>query len=170
MATSLLEAIAALGLQAVLLATLVSTLSMAAAAGRGAWDLHADGAGRRQVEHLVLEAFARAGRGPSSPHPLAVARADELVLTTDLDGDGSVDGRTAERTALLIRADRDGRSRLLHRIGRQSMTVSAPLEAGAAFVYLTAGGSRATSLDGVRLVEVPIAGGHLRVAVAPWPP
>jgi hypothetical protein len=170
MATSLLEAVAAIGLQALLLASLVATLAVAATTGHSTWDLHAEAVARRQVEHLVLEAFARAGRGPSSPGPLALARADELVVVADLDGDGSIDARSTERTAFLIRRDADGRPRLLHRIGRQSMTISTPLRTGATFAYLTARGARATSLDRIRLVEVPIAGGRLRVAVTPWLP
>jgi hypothetical protein len=165
MATTLLEALASLGLYAVVLATLLSTLTTVVASGRGASDHYVRAAGERQLEQLASRAFVRAGEGPRRPSPLAVAHRDELVLTADLDGDGTVDPHTAERTSFLIRRDTDGRAKLLHRIGRQSMTVSQPLSRDAAFVYLAADGSRTSSLDRIRLVRLPVAGGHVWLAV-----
>jgi len=163
MAASLLETVAALGLGAMLLATLAGTLVVAIDVGRGGWDLYLRTANQRQVENLIDVAFGRAGAGPLGPPALHSARFDQVVLDADIDGDGRIDSSSAERTSFLLQRDGHGRTSLLHRIGRQSMTISTSLSPSATFSYTDTDGSPTLDPNRIRLVGIPIEGGLLLV-------
>jgi len=86
---SLIEAVAALGIQALLLATLLSSSTGLAILTSEAWDAHAELFRQRQVEHLLEIASAQAGAGPAAPATVAASSGDVVVLHADLDGDGA---------------------------------------------------------------------------------
>jgi hypothetical protein len=157
--TGLLEAVAALALHGVVLASLLTGTTTLALLGREAWVVHAELFAERQVEHLIDTAAARAGSGPATL-PVAEASAETIVLHADLDGDGAIDETSSERSAFELRpaAGRADSSTLLYRIGRQGMKIEEGL-AGTSTIRLLSrdGGQPAAPADATG-VEFPRTG------------
>lgn len=137
--TALLDVLVGTALGLGVLAALVP------AVGLGARLLAVAGA-RGEVEdtaHLAIEALAfdvrRAGYDPARAGIAGVvdARADGLVITADLDGDGAVDPASEETVEYVWRPATRRLSRI---VGRQSMPLGDGVTA-CAFRYLDAGGA-----------------------------
>jgi len=156
-AASLLEAITSLALQSLVLASLLATLGLHVVLFEDAHALLAEAYDARQAEQLLDTAVGAAGTGYGPPAPIAQASPTAVVLDADLDGDGAIDDRGAERTTLEIRDDSGDRSRLLHWLGRQAVTISADLPADARLELLGPSGAAAVSLAEITAVSVPIA-------------
>lgn len=163
-ATSLMEMAAALALEAVVLASLLSALTSAALTNATAWELHASLFAARQVEHHVDVAAGRAGTGPNRPPAVASASTHACSLLADTDGNGRIDARTAERTAFELRPS-TGDTSLVHRLGRQSMAIDVRLPDGTRFAYTDAAGNAALAPSAVTTLSIPTAAGELVAAL-----
>jgi hypothetical protein len=163
--SGLLEALFALALNGVVLASLLAGTTTLTVLAREAWTIHARSFAERQVESLVDVATARAGAGPGSPPALASASATSVVLQSDLDGNGVAETTSAERTELELRAS-SGTRVLFYRIGGQSMRVEEKLPGASAFVLLTMNGATATTLADATCIAVPRAAGTLYTLLA----
>jgi hypothetical protein len=155
--SSLLEAAAALGLEALALSSLLCAATNLAVLTRDAWELHAETFRERHLEHLIETAGAYAGSGPGRPAAVAAASALSIVFHADVDGDGAVDSTSAERTELELRAGAGGTRNLFHHVGRQSMKVADGLSADAHFELSGANGAAADPSHATALL-VPFAG------------
>jgi hypothetical protein len=146
-AASLMEAMAAVGVQALVLASvLVTSTALTLLAGE-TWGLEAQLFAERQVEHLLDTAAARAGSGPSGPPAIANASASKVVFFADLDGNGSVDTSSSEKTEIEVRSPTASTRSLFHRLGNQGMTVEDRLPATATIAYVGPGGLAASAAD-----------------------
>jgi hypothetical protein len=163
---SLVETLASLVLESLLLATLAASLVNAASICRAGEKLVHDAVRRRHLEHVLDHTFESAAIGRNRPAGVLRASPEELVLQADLNGDGRIDSRSAERSALELRSDGSG-LRLVHRIGRQGVTVAVGLDATSRLRYLDAGARAATRAVDVRLVVVPTADGPLHFWIRP---
>ena|SRR6185503_3876951 len=163
--SGLLEALFALALNGVVLASLLAGTTTLTVLAREAWTLHARSFAERQVESLVDVATVRAGAGPASPLALASASASSVVLQADLDGNGIAETTSAERTELELRAS-SGTRVLFYRIGGQSMRIEEKLPGTSAFVLLAKNGAAATTLADATCVAVPRATGTLYTLLA----
>jgi len=162
---SLLEAMAAIGLQALVLASLLTSTTGITILVGDVWSAHASAFAERQVEHLVDAAIARAGAGPADVPAVGDATSERIVFQADLDGDGVVDTSSAEQTELELRATSASSPRtLLHRLGRQGMTVEDDLPSTSRVSLLGRGGAPATPTDATG-VEIPRRNGLLAVAI-----
>ena len=150
----LMEAVFALALHAVVLASLLSGTTTVTLLARETWTAHASLFAERQVEHLIDAATARAGAGPGKPLPVGEASASTVVLHADLNGDGVVDTNSSERTELEVRLS-SGTRVLFHQIGRQSMRVEEHLPAPSVFRLLARDGNPAATLADTTCIEVP---------------
>lgn len=167
---SLLETVAVLALEGLLLATLSSALIVSTAISSAGESATRGIVARRHLEHLLERTFSSAGLGAAARTPISRARADEVVLQADLDGDGLIDTRSAERSAIELRRTGPGVLALRHRVGRQVITVERGLPAGARLLYFAADGRPATRIELIRVVAVPTATRPLYFAVAPPAP
>ncbi len=139
---SLLEVVFALALEAAVLASLFAALTTALITQRAVWDEQARLFVERQVEHLVDQATAAAGAGPSRPAALAELDAARIVVEADANGDGIVDPTSAERTAFSVRSGASpSGDALVHEIGRQSMRIAEPLPQDARLEGIAADGT-----------------------------
>jgi hypothetical protein len=162
---TILEAMAALGLQALLLASLLTSTTGIAILVHDVWVVQASAFGERQVEHLVDVAVARAGAGPSRPAPVANATSEQITLYADLNGDGSVDTSTSEQTQIELRHTSASSPRtLLHRIGNQGMTIEDSLVKTAQIILIGRNGAAAGAADATGMA-IPRRGGTLAVAI-----
>ncbi len=155
---TILEAVASLGLHVLVLGLLGHTVAANALALTAALSVHRTTIAVRHVEHLLDRSSGRAGRGGLG---LTLAR-DRLVLDCDADGTGGIDTHGAERTAFELWPSSGGQ-RLVHRIGRQPMTILDGIDPAAHFAYSTT----APTAAGQRLVlvELPLPQEPLRVAI-----
>ena len=133
------------------LAMLATTLATTIELGNTSWQLQQQLLNRRHVEHLLSTSISRAGRGFEGASALTIATSTVLVLRADLNGDGRIDDRSAETSSFELERG-SGATRLLHRMGRQSMTLARGLPEDAAFVLLTDHGQPATSAASVAVV------------------
>ena len=162
---TVLEAIAALGLQALVLASLLSSTTGLTILAHDVWLSHASAFGERQVEHLIDIAVARAGTGPSRPAPVSDATTEKITLHADLNGDGTVDSSSSEQTELELRSTSASSPRtLLHRLGKQGMTVEDGLPNTAGMTLVGRGGAATGVADATGIV-VPRRNGLLAVAI-----
>jgi hypothetical protein len=160
-----MEAIAALAMHGLVLASLLSGATTSTLLAREAWTIHAELFAQRQVEHLLDGITARAGSGPGSPQPVAEASAAALVLHADANGDGVVDPNSSERTELELRAGVGETRVLFHRIGRQSMRIEERLSDDASFRLLARDGGDAATVTDAACISVPRASGTPLFAV-----
>lgn len=161
---SLIETVAALSLETLIMAGLMTTLGSAAAFTDQIRTQRDEVVDARRVEQLLDHAFARAGSGPSAPEPIALATPLRLVLQADLNGDAAIDSRSSERIELGLLRDGEHR-RLVHRIGRQSVTVAAELPADARFDYRDADGNPTGNRPAIRLLRIPLGSSVYAVAL-----
>jgi Tfp pilus assembly protein PilW len=134
---SLVEALvaAAIGL------LVLSALTAALAGGARALVRSGARAEASDTSGLAAEAFLfdvrRAGHDPAATGvmPLVLARADRLTLEADLDGDGTVDGASAEHVSWVCNATARRLSRV---VGTQSMPLADGV-LGCGFRYLDPG-------------------------------
>jgi hypothetical protein len=164
-ATGLLEALFALALHGIVLASLLAGTTTLTVLAREAWSIHAESFAERQVESLVDIATGRAGTGPGSPAALASAAAASVVLQADLNGNGVADTTSAERTELELRTS-SGTRVLYYRIGGQAMKVEEKLPATSAFALLAKNGAIAGSTADATCVVVPRPHGTLYTLLA----
>jgi hypothetical protein len=163
-ASTLLEAMAALAVALTVLGTLAASLAASGAASLGAWRLAYAISETRQIEHLLEATLARASAAGGR---VAACSADELVFEADLDGNGSVDSSSSERTAFVLSNRSGGRRALSQRLGRQSITVVDSLTSTARVRCVDQHGIETTDPLALRLVEVPVTAGSTRqLAVA----
>lgn len=161
---SLIESIAALALEAIVMIGLVTTLATATTFADGIREQRDAVVDARRVEQLLDHAFSQAGAGPSVPPAIALAEPSRVVVHADLDGDGSIDTRSSERTEFALR--RDGTTqRLVHLIGRQSITVVRDLAVSARIDYRDADGNPTTNQQAIRLLRIPIGNAVYHVAM-----
>jgi hypothetical protein len=151
-ALGLLESLAAVALETLVLAALLAQLVAAVELGGAAWAMHARIFEVRQAEDLILTALTRAGEGLDGQLCIRASSETVLELAADLDGNGRVDTDSAERTALLVDRDAGERSRLVHRMGRQSMTILSGLAPNAHLVALDRYGATARSTEDITLI------------------
>ena len=163
-ATGLLETLIAASLQVVILAGLTWTFSMSVGQVGEAWRVHRELTRTRQVEHL-LDEMTSAAIAPALARGI-VESCDRLAVRTvrDLDGDGLADARTSERSAFTIDR-RSGQTTLLHRIGRQAMSVQAPTDEPLALECLDIRGRAISDPAFVSLIALPTVPVGLLVAV-----
>lgn len=162
---TILEAMAALGLQALLLASLLSGTTGITILAHDVWAVHASVFAERQVEHLIDVAAARAGAGPSSPPPIADATPEMMTLYADLNGDGTIDTSSSEQTQLELRhASALSPRTLFHRIGNQGMTIEDGLQNTAGMTLIGRAGTGAGSADATG-IKIPRRGGTLAVVI-----
>jgi hypothetical protein len=142
-ATGLLEAVVALGLHALMLASMLAGTTTCTLLARESWRVQAELFRERQLEHLLDVAATAAGSGPGRPAAVASADALSVVLAGDTDGDGATEATSAERTELELRAStaQPGTLRLLHHVGRQAMTVDDGIASGAQLGVIGAEGN-----------------------------
>jgi hypothetical protein len=163
---SLIESIAALVLEAIVMTGLVATLSTATTFAdriRTQRDAVVDS---RRVEQLLDHVFLQADIGPLVPSAIALAEPTRIVVHADLDGDRLIDPHSSERTEFALQ--RDGASqRLVHRIGRQSVTVVRDLPGDARFDYRDAEGNFTGDRLAIRLVRISIGSTDYSVALRP---
>lgn len=164
-AATLLESLAALAVALTVLGTLSAALAASGASSIAAWRLAHALSDARQVEHLLETTLARtlaaAGRVTS-------CTPDEVVFEGDLDGNGTVDTHSSERTAFVVSARPGGRRALSQRLGQQSITIADTLVGSAGIRCFDLYGAATADAFAVRLVEVPIAAQSTRsLAVAP---
>jgi len=152
-------------LQGAVLTTLAVALAGAASATRGAWMIHHQLSSVTRIEHLLDHALARAGATAATTGPVVRPAARELTLRADLDGDGVVDGRSAELTAFALGSSADT-IRLTHRMGRQSMTIATGLPDAGTFEYFSRHGSKVATSTATSVVQLPLTGGHGVLAAA----
>lgn len=119
---SLVETSAGLAIAATLLATTLTAMQQAVRIGARAEDLCEKMFVQRQFESLIDHAALAAGSGPAHPPALQGLTDQQAVFGADLDGDGIVSESGSETTAVEIVNDAS-RTRLRHRLGRQTMTV-----------------------------------------------
>ena len=160
---TLIESIAALALEAIVMIGLASTIAAATELTAQLREQRHTIVDARRVEQLLDHAFALAGAGPTGSAAIVAADPARVVLHSDLDGDGAIDPRSSERTEFSLR--RDGSSkRLVHRIGRQSVTVVRGLPTGARLSYRDINGRSTQDPLAIRLVRIPL--GSVDYAVA----
>lgn len=165
--TSLLETTAGLAIAATLLATLLAAMLQAARIGAQAEELCEAVFARRQFESLVDRAALAAGSGPAHPLALQDLATGQAVFAADLDGDGTVSDTGSETTAVEV-VNESSRTRLRHRLGRQTMTVLEFEDSTAGVVAYDRAGSSTWSLDASLLEVVAVrAGDALDVARDP---
>ena len=163
--TGVLEALFALALHGIVLASLLAGTTTLTVLAREAWSVHAQSFAERQVESLVDVATARAGAGPANPAAVGTASASSVVLQADLDGNGTAETSSAERTELELRAS-SGTRVLFYRIGGQSMRVEEKLPGSSAFALLAANGNPASNAAEATCIAVPHAAGTLYTLLA----
>ena len=163
--SGLLEALAALAMHGLVLASLLGGATTLTLLARETWTAHAELFARRQVEQLLDASVARAGAGPASQAPVALASGTSIVLQADLDGNGAVDPNSSERTEIELRAGTGATRVLFHRIGRQSMRIEERLAQDSAFRVLAASGADATAAADATCIVVPRAAGSPLYAV-----
>lgn len=132
----LLESLAAVALETLVLSALLAQLVATVQLGGAASALQNRIFEARQAEDLILTALTRAGEGLDAQACVRTYSETVLEVAADLDGDGRVDAASAERTALLVEPDAGNRRRLAHRMGRQSMTILSRLARDARLVAL----------------------------------
>lgn len=162
-ASSLLESAAALAVTTIVLATLTAALGASAVSSQGAWGTAQGMADQRHVEHLLDTAFARTLAAGGS---VRECTNETVVLEADLDGDGSVDPNSSERTAFSVVVRTASRRALTQQLGRQSMTLSDALPGDAALRCIDSLGGIAADANLVRVVRVPVTGTATRMLVA----
>jgi hypothetical protein len=92
-------------------------------------------------------AFAGADPVRAGITALRSASGDHVELESDLDGDGAIDGASAERILLARAGQADGR--FMRWVGRQSMSIAAPVPtAGVRLRYFDAAGEEIGSAGG----------------------
>ena len=163
-ASTLLEAMAALAVALTVLGTLAGSLAASGAASISAWRLAYRLAETRQVEHLLETTLARASAAGGR---VTSCGADELVFEADLDGNGTVDTDSSERTAFVLSNRSGARRALSQRLGRQSITVVDTLAAGARMSCLDLSGGETADPLSVSYVEVPVAADSTRGVATP---
>jgi hypothetical protein len=166
---SLVETLAVLSLEGLLLATLTSALIASTDVSRTGKETTRRIVARRHFEHLLDRTFAAAGGGAAAPVPLLRAEAAELIVQADLNDDGRIDVRSAERSALELRSAPASTLRLLHRIGRQAITIDERIPAPSRLRYYAADGRTAAHIDEIRVVAVATSSRTLYFAVPPPP-
>lgn len=163
---TLVESIAALALEAIVMIGLVTTLASATILADGIRQQRDAVVDAHRVEQLLDYAFSRAGAGPSAPPAIALAEPTRVVVHADIDGNRMIDPRSSERTEFTLR--RDGATqRLVHQIGRQSVTVVRKLPGDARFEYRDAGGHITRDRQAIRLLRIPTGGAVYHVAMRP---
>ncbi|MFQ5477927.1 MAG: hypothetical protein ACE5E4_04845 [Candidatus Binatia bacterium] len=164
MGHGLVQAMAALALEGLLLASLLGSLVSTVRLAASCHQLQATMARASQVERLVDSAAAVAGAG--SPTQAAVLDADSahVSLMADLDGNGLIDDRSAELTSLELRKIANSR-RLSHRIGRQSMTILEGLPVSATVRNYDVFGLPPDAPSDLRLFSLPDGVGNLYYAL-----
>lgn len=163
---SLLETIVAIALEAVVLSGLTTSLLAATEMTATLRTQRGRTLETHRLEQLIDHGITLAGTGPAHPPAVAEAEAKRLVLHADLNGDSSIDPRSAERIELIVRSD-GSTQRLVHRIGRQSATIARELTGDASFTYLDALGRATIDRSEIRLVHVPAPDGQIVIALRP---
>jgi len=153
-ASTLVEAMAALTISLTVLGTLSAALAASGVASVSAWRLAYGLAETRQIEHLLETTLARASAAAGR---VTSCTADEVVFEADLDGDGTVDTTSSERTAFVISTRSGGQRALSQRLGRQSITLVDTLGSTAHVRCFDRSGIETADPLAVRLVEVPVA-------------
>lgn len=166
---SLIESIAALTVEAIVLLGLAGTMGATTSMSTQLRELRDDAVDLRRIEQLLDHAVSRAGAGPLAPAAIVLAEPARVVLQADLDGNGVIDQRSSERTEFYLQRDDAGR-KLVHRIGRQSTTLLRGLPPEAQFSYRDADGRSTSEPAAIRLLAVPIGDKDYVVALrAPLP-
>jgi hypothetical protein len=165
---NLLESIAALALEAIVLTGLTAALANTGVLTTALRD-HRDALlDERRVEQLLDHAVTSAGSGPDRSPAIAVAEPRRMVLHADLNGDGIVDARSAERIELTLRPSGSTQS-LVHRMGRQSATIVRGLDDSMRFHYHNAIGAASADPHTIRLLKIPVGKGVYVVALQAYP-
>ncbi len=154
---SLLEAAAAISVSALLLSTAVGGIALSASTLAQCAALEAEMLAWRQIEHLIDTAVDRAGLGPSRPTPLADFGPDQLVIQSDLDGNGSVNPRSAETTTIALRVGKSGTA-LVHKVGRQAMRLISDMGPESRLRVYTSTALPTAGPSQVALVELRVGG------------
>ena len=163
-AGTLLESLAALAVAMTVLGTLGAALAASGASSIAAWRLAYSLSEGRQVEHLLETTLARTLAAAGS---VTSCTEDDIVFEGDLDGNGTVDTHSSERTAFVLSARPGGRRALSQRLGQQSITIADTLVGSARVHCFDRNGAETADPSAVRLVEVPVAGQSSRsLAVA----
>jgi hypothetical protein len=163
--SGILEAAAALGVQALALAAMLSGSAAIAMLARDAWDVHAAMFRQRQVEHLLENASVQAGTGPGRPQAVAAGTATSVVLHGDANGNGTVDLSSAERTEVELRVATATKRNLFHHVGGQAMKVAEGLPAASRFSLLGIDGAQTDAVHATAF-SAPTEGTTLIVAIA----
>lgn len=138
----LLEAAAAVGISAIVVAMVTGSLTSAVRVQTACMELGNEMFEARQLEHLVDRAVLAAGAGPGHPAAIASLSNDTITFASDQNGDGRVDTSSSETTALEVRQiGNQGRVRV--RLGRQTMTVLEADDATATISAVDRSGRRA---------------------------
>ncbi len=153
MNAGLLEAVAAMAIEALVLSASLAGIIANSQLLSAAALLHSDILQWRRVEHLFDTTLRRAGYGPNAPPPIAEASAARIVVQSDHDGDGRIDPRSSEITIFYF-SDKDGGRSLMHRMGRQSMTLISGLSDRSVFRIFDGRGTAAGSPGQARLLEI----------------
>lgn len=154
MAGSLLETVVAISLQALVMTLMTSSLISAATVSRLASDVDSRMLRSRRVEQLLDATTVPLGRGLRPHQALTVADPHRVVIEADLDGNGYIDIRSRERSAFEIAASP---LRLVHRIGRQAMSIGKLGGSSTRFLYYDQRGLATTDPTAVWLMVVPTA-------------
>ncbi|MFT4569519.1 MAG: hypothetical protein ACI8TX_000961 [Hyphomicrobiaceae bacterium] len=153
---SLLEVAATLVAEAAVLAFLVGSLASAVSLGAAVQRAGDRLATVTHIEQMLDFATVRQPRVD-----MVRIATDELALGADLNGDGVINTSGSERIGFRLRRNGSQPVRLLHSLGRQSMTVADNLPASTELAALDADGNPTLLLSDAQVVLVEINGRRL---------
>ena len=152
---SLIESIAALAIESIVMIGLVATLGTSTSMTAELREQRDRIVDLRRVEQLLDHTFALATASPQSSASVALTEPTRLLLLSDLDRNGSIDPRSSEHTEFYLREDEGGPS-LVQRLGRQSITLLRGLPPGARMKYRDGSGRPTNETAAVRLLGLPL--------------
>jgi len=148
---------------ALLTSSLITTLSAARLASKLGQQLVSN----RQLERLLDATTAPLGRQSQRHQAVVVASPRRVIIEADLDGNGYIDIHSRERSAFEIALSP---TRIVHRIGRQAMTIGELSASASRFRFYDGNGQPTTDPTAVALLAVPTAQSVLYAALEQTPP
>ncbi len=164
-AAGLLEAVAALLLDSLALITVLAGMHSAVLLQAGARAAQTREFRNRQVEFLIETAAMHSGSTDGADTVLAVGT-DTVTLAASQDVAGLSAVRKGKPTTVALLADRGSR-RLIHRLGRQTMTLQRDLPAASHLDVLDATGADTRTPAAAALLRLQLGEATELFAVAP---
>jgi len=167
LAGSLLEAVISISLEGLVMALITSSLVTTLSIARLASELGQQLVRNRQLERLLDAATAPLGRQSRQHQAVVAASPRRVIIEADLDGNGYIDTHSREHSAFEIALSPP---RIVHRIGRQAMTIDELSASASRFRFYDSNGKLTTDPTAVALLAVPTAQSVLYAALEQTPP